>query len=77
MADLGKLLCKLNIVEGKCGNNSVFLDELKVTDVTIFQKLDNRGIFMVCIKQLQGKSLNIIKSKDEILQYLDLDGEPN
>jgi hypothetical protein len=45
MADLGKLLRKLNINGGKRGNDNAFLDELEATEFTIFQPLDNIGYF--------------------------------
>jgi hypothetical protein len=76
MADLGKLLRKLNINGGKRGNDNAFLDELEATEFTIFQPLDNIGYFSWNASG-DYKTLSSIKSDDEILLYLDYNGEPN
>jgi len=76
MADLGKLLRKLNINGGKRDNDSAFLDELEATEFTIFQPLDNIGYFSWNASG-DYKTLSSIKSDDEILLYLDYNGEPN
>jgi hypothetical protein len=76
MTDLGKLLHKLNINGGKRGNDNVFSDELEATEFTIFQPLDNIGYFSWNASG-DYKTLSSIKSGDEILRYLDLNGEQN
>jgi hypothetical protein len=76
MTDLEKLLHKLNIDEEKRSISGAFSIELEATEFTIFQPLDNLGYF--AWKPSGGyKSLGSIKSDDEIVDYLDLDGEPH
>jgi hypothetical protein len=76
MTDLSKLLRKLNIDGGKPGNDRLFSDELEATAFTIFRPIDNIGYFSWSASG-DYKSLISIKSKDEILRYLNLDGESN
>jgi hypothetical protein len=76
MADLEKLLHRLNIDEEKRSNSGVFSVELEATEFTIFQPLDSIGYFSW--KPSGGyKSLSSMKLDDEIIDYVDLDGEPH
>lgn len=74
MAGLDQLLGKLEIDGGRKGEHDL-LDELKATELSIFVPIADVGYFAW---EPSGAytSLASIKSEDEILRYIDLEGKP-
>ena len=75
MAGLEQLLGKLGIASERKGGND-FSEELKSTELSIFEPVTDLGYF-AWKPSGSYKSLGSIKSEDEILHYMDLDGKPD
>mmetsp|Transcript_19394 Transcript_19394/g.40905 ORF Transcript_19394/g.40905 Transcript_19394/m.40905 type:complete len:338 (+) Transcript_19394:65-1078(+) len=75
MSGLGHLLSKLNIEGGRREDND-FSEQLKATEFSIFRPIADFGYFSW---EASGtyKSLSSIKTANEILHHIDLDGTPN
>jgi hypothetical protein len=69
MASLNHLFDKLKI--GKSGDDGIFSDELKETELTIFQPMSDFGYFRWDPKDHPYKPLSSIKASNEVTCYID------
>ena len=77
MASLDQLLGRLDIDGGKSGSTeSDFADQLDSLEFSIFRALNDVGFF-AWKPSGDYKALHSIKSKDEILRYIDMKGKPD
>ena len=76
MAGLDQLLSKLDIDGGRRGEDDDFPEQLKATGLSIFLPIADLGYFSW---EASGdyKSLSSIKSTNEILHHIDLEGKPD